>query len=414
MHVVVLRDERPLAVRTRIAVFFVVAVLTASCSARSGVMPGGSLPPPDGTQDAQSFFNGISTARRAAKLPALVRDPGLDELARKGLQVIEAGVPDGTGPFDHVSKVLPLPAGLEYGIGFEALTPGIDDRTRRAAENDSGAPVSEPTLGADPALDGVGWAAGGPWSVFVLKARPLVPTDVPALQAAVSGAVGRARPGLRPDPGLTAITADAVADGTLGPDDQARFGRAGGVPVQLSHSWSGPSLSSLQLNADLASEGPGTLRDPWLDRVGVAATVTESGTVQLVVLATGDTDREALAAQLAAAEPKAADLVNRARQEAAVPPVRLDPSLAASARLLAEESARRGCPVAIDDPGCPGPGPPGADLWYDRQYTWVSGEGAYSWDLSPPQAGDERFTHFGAAAVLGPNGTVWSTLIFSS
>jgi len=413
MHVVSPRYEKRRSVRSLVAVM-AVAVLAASCSSRSGVAPGGSLPPPDGTQDAVAFVYGLTTARKAMKLPALVRDPALDGVAKRALQVIEAGVPDGIGALEHVTRVLPLPSGLEYGIGFEDLTRGIDDRTRRTAEVESGAPVSRRTLAEDPALDGFGWAAGGPWSVFVLRARPLVPTDAAALQAEVSGAVGRARPGLRPDPGLTAIAADAVADGTFGPDDQGRLGRAGGVPVHLSHSWSGASLPSLQLDGELSSEGPGTLRDPWLDRVGVAATVTGSGTVVVLVLATGDTDRAALAAQVAEAEPKATELVNRARQTAGVPPVRLDPSLVASAKLLAEESARRGCLVAMDDPGCPGPGPPGADEWYSRQYTWVSGEAAYAWDLSPTRAGDERLTHFGAAAVLGPDGTVWSTLVFSS
>jgi len=168
------------------------------------------------------------------------------------------------------------------------------------------------------------------------------------------------------------------------------------------------------LSNTLATNGPETLREPWLDRLGVAVDITERGAVLFLVLASGETDRAALDAQIAAAEPKATELIGQTRREASLGPVRLDPALVTSAKQLALESARRGCFVAMDDPACPGGGRPGADKWYSRRSTWVDGEAAYTWNLSPAQPGDDRFTRFAAAATLGPDGTVWSTVVFAS
>ena len=183
--------------------------------------------------------------------------------------------------------------------------------------------------------------------------------------------------------------------------------------MQISQRRSDAHLPTQVLRSTLVDDGPGTLHEPWLDRVGVAGTVTDAGTVLTVILATGETDHAVLDAQIAAAEPKAAELVNRARAEAALPPVRPDPALVATARKMVAESIQRACFVGFDRPGCGGHHPNGADEWFSHQTTWVSGENAFSWYLAPAQPGEDKLTRFGAAAALGPDGTVWAVLLMA-
>lgn len=385
----------------------------AACSAPAGLVRAGALAPPDGAGEAQRFFDTIAAARTAVALPPVPRDPALDDLAGRALPLVGGSLPEGTSVLAHLRATAPLPPGLEYGVGFEEMTPGVDDRMRALAHRRGPAAFSEPLLAADPALDGMGWAATGPWSVLVLRARPLRPADAPAVQAALAGGVERARPALHREPRLDAVAAEIVADGRLGLDDAPRYGRAGGVPVHLASARDDVHLPTEALGATLRGEGPGTLREPWLGRLGVAVDITAAGAVTFIVLATGDADRAALRAQIAGAEPKAAELVNRARAEAALPPVRLDAALVTAARQLLAESVRRGCFVRVSDPTCPGGTTPRAASWYSRQSTWVDGEAAYGWDVAPAGPGDDRLTRFGAAATLGPDGTVWSTLVLA-
>ena len=159
-------------------------------------------------------------------LPPAPRDPALDEPARRGLQIIEAGLPDHVSAAEHLETVAGLPAGLQYGVGFEDDTPGIDERLREVGRRGSGSFV-DALLAADPALDGIGWAAAGPWAVVVLRAKPLEPLDGPAVQRAVEVGLRNVRPTLRPDHALASLAAEVVADGVTGflpaKDDEAGF-----------------------------------------------------------------------------------------------------------------------------------------------------------------------------------------------
>ncbi len=380
---------------------------------RAGVIEVGALPPPDGAQLAQGFSEGLSRARRDVPLPPAPRDPALDEPARRGLQIIEAGLPDHVSAADHLETVAGLPAGLQYGVGFEDDTPGIDERLREVGRRGSGSFV-DALLAADPALDGIGWAAAGPWAVVVLRAKPLEPLDGPAVQRAVEAGLRNERPTLRPDHALASLAAEVVADGVLDVDDEARFARAGGVPVNLWRLRAGPHLPTAFVSSSLTSDGPGTLHERWLDRVGSAARVTERGAVLVVVLATGEADRAALEAELAAAEPKATELVNQARAEAHLPPVSLDPRLVDAARRWLAEVHQRGCLVGSGGVrGCPGPEPAGADWWWGSQFTWFGADAGFTWDLRPAAPGDERLRRFGAAAALAADGTVWAALLLA-
>lgn len=413
MHPVATRCPAPRAPVTAVVVTLVLLTLAASCSLRRGVVATGTFPPPDGAQMTEAFLGGLTAERRSRPLPPVPRDRSLDEIAAKGLQVIEAGLPDGVSAAEHVSNVARLPAGFEYGVGFEENTPGLDERTREAGGRGSGS-INEVLLAWDPALDAYGWAAAGPWSVIVFRSRTLAPGDAQLLQAALEKVVGATRNSLRMDPQLASIAAEAVADGLLDSDDDARYGRAGGVPVEVSHLRSGAHLASSLLSWTLRRDGSDSLIAPWLATVGIASKITESGTVLFVILATGEADRPALTAELAAAEPRATELVNQARAEAALPAVRLDGALVDAARQWLVEASRRGCYVGFEsDPGCPGPDPKGADWWTARQSTWSGGERAFTWYLAPAQFGDDTYTRFGAAATLAPNGTVWSMLVLA-
>lgn len=391
------------------------AMLLPGCGLRAGVVDVGSLPPPDGRQMAHDFFDRINSARQAIPLPPVPHDASLDQPAGKGLQIIQAGLPEGVSAIDHLEAVAHLPIGLDYAVGFEARTPGIDDRTRREGEQRGGAFISDPLLAADPALEGIGWAAAGPWSVVVLRARVLGTADAPSLQSALEGGVQRGRPNLRADPQLAAIAAEAVADGALDYRDQARYGRAGGVPVVVSHLKAGPHLATSILNAVLDDADAGTLSDAWLDRAGTGTKVSDSGTVIFVVLASGEADRAALATQLVVAEARAPELVNRSRAEAALPPVQPDAALMDAARQWVAEASRRGCYVSHDvELGCPGPEPRRADRWHVRQHTWYTADHAFVWYLAPAAEGDHELKRFGAAAALAADGTVWSILVFAA
>lgn len=217
-------------------------------------------------------------------------------------------------------------------------TPGLDAQVREAGARSQGVGVALEVLAAEPALERIGWAAAGPWSVTVLKARQLTPTDAPALQAALDRHVERTRPALHADPALaataTATATEVIADGQVADDDMGRIGGTGGVPVFTWHRWNGAHFPALDLNNLLAGDA-GEIRETWLKRVGVAVAITAGGRTTFMVLATGAKDRASLAAELAAVEPRAAELVNRSRAEAALPPVRLDAALIDAAKALA-------------------------------------------------------------------------------
>ena len=123
---------------------------------------------------AQRFYDTVSAARRALPLPPVRRDPALDEPAKKALDLIADGVPDDVTVVRHLEREAPLAGDLQYGVGFEARTPGVDEGMRQVARRVSGTTLSEPLLAADPALDAIGWAASGPWSVAVLRSRHLL------------------------------------------------------------------------------------------------------------------------------------------------------------------------------------------------------------------------------------------------
>jgi hypothetical protein len=323
-------------------------------------------------------------------------------------------VPDGTTPIDHIAGVAPLPEELRYAIGFEHETPGIDEKDRELAGRWSGNDISDALLGADPALEAIGWAARGPWSVLVLRLRELRPPDAAPLRAAIEASLQRSRPKLLLDPALAALAAEAAADARISDEDDFIVGRSGGVPVSVNHSYTGPHAPTSDWNATMEGEGPGSLNEPWLDRAGVAVTITDTGRVVYVVLATGETDRAALSAELDTMQARAVELVNRARAEVALPPVTANPALTAAARGWATEMSERGCYVGLGGSGgCPGLYRPDVDQVYVDRSPWSGPEDAYTFSLAPAQAGDELLKRFGAAAVLGPDGTVWSVLAFA-
>ena len=156
------------------------------------------------------------------------------------------------------------------------------------------------------------------------------------------------------------------------------------------------------------------MREPWLTQVGAAAKVTDAGAVLMVVVATGEPDRAALAAQLAASEARATDLVNRARTEASLPPLRVDPTLVAAAKTWLAQTVQRGCFADPSNPTCPGAGPTRTATWTGYRSPWVDGDAAFTWDLRPAEVGDDRLKRFGAAATLAPDGTVWSLLVMDT
>ena len=398
----------------RVLLVLVAAATLASCSLRSGVAAAGLVPPPDGTSFARGFVDGVQRERGALGLPAVPRDPALDEWAGKGLQAIEAGVPDGVGVVDHLLAVTALPRELEYGIGFEDQARGLDERVRELAARKGGAQFSKRHLASDPALDGLGWRARGPWAVFVLRARLLVPADGPALQAGLVAVVQGLRPALEPDPRLEALAAEVLGDDVIDDHDDGRLARAGGVPVRVGTTRKGPHLPVLDLLRVLDDKGPGALDERWLTRAGVASRMSDDGTVRSMVVATGEADRAALDAQLDAAAATAPDLVNRSRAEALLPPVVMDPLLVRVAEGWVAESSRRGCYIGLrpEDRGCPGIDLPGIDWFLVDQATWYSPAAPFRWDLSPAQPGDERLKAFGAAAAVGPDGMVWTILLF--
>jgi uncharacterized protein YkwD len=390
------------------------ALLLTSCSWREGMVEAGTVPPPDGAQMAQEFFGGLNTVRRDLARPQLPRETALDEAAEKGLQAMEAGVPDGATTLDHIEGVAPLPEDLRYAIGFEPDTPGISEKDRELNGRRSGNDISEALLGADPALQAVGWAARGAWSVFVLRIRELRPPDAAPLKAALETSLQRSRPKLLLDPGLAAIAAEAAADGRISDEDDFVLGRSGGVPVAVTHSYTGPHAPTSDWNATMEGEGMHTLNEPWLNRAGVAVTITEAGRVVYVVLAAGEPDRAALSAELEAMQARAADLVNRARAEAALPSVAADPALTAAARGWAAEMSARGCYVGLSGSGaCPGLYRPDVDQVLVDRSLWRGAESAFTFYLAPAEAGDEKLKRFGIAAVLGTDGTVWSVLVFA-
>ncbi len=401
-------------VRRRSLLLLVLTVLATSCSLRNGVVSG-AVPPPDGAQLARDVVERITAARQALPLAPAPRDAALDELAVQGVRRIEAGLPDQVSAIEHINGMPGLPDDVELGVGFEDATPGLDDRLREAGSRRGGQTLSEQLLAADPALTGIGQAGGGPWAVVVFRSRPLVPGDVPALQAALEGGVQRARPNLRSEPALTLLASDAVADGKLDDFDEAHFSRTGGTPVTVRRVRTGPHLPTTALSFALEAKDPGVLRETWLETVGVAVTVTDTGTMSFVVLSSGKADRSALDAELAAAETRATDLVNRSRAEAALPPVTLDPVLAVAARRWATDAGRRGCYPGFGGlRSCSGDPPPVGDYFYFDQSTWSGGESPFTWDLTERTPGDEQLRRFGAAAVLAPDGTVWSMLALAT
>ena len=391
--------------------FCIMALTTlAGCSLRAGAVAAGPVPPPDGAQMARRFLADIARIRHGLSLPPLRQDPSLGERADTGLQIIDAGIPDGTSVIDHLTAVGGLPNELQFAVGFEDDARGLTERDRDLARRRAGKDITPELLASDPALDAIGSAARGPWSVVVIRSRLLRPDDGLPLQAALHAGITRARPALRPDAGLAAVAADVASDGTIDYQDQRRFSRAGGVPVRVSYREDGPALMTSYLNSTLVDEGPGSLREPWLNRFGVAARVADDGTMLFVVLATGEPDLAGLNAQLRAVEPQATELINGARAEAGLPPVRLDPVLVEAARIWVAESTSRGCEVGYDA-GCPWNVAPPADWWLGGRTTWWSPEEAFDFYLAPARPGEERLTRCGAAASVGSDGMVWSALL---
>lgn len=366
--------------------------------------------PKDGSSGAEELVDELFKARAEARLPSAPRDPTLDEKARTGLAVILAGLPEGVTAIDHILDKPKLSEGLTYGVVFEEETPGLSEAERHQGRR-GGYTISNELRGSDPALDGIGWAARGPWAVIVFRSRHLVPLDAPALQKALEAALARDRPGLQNDPALSGLAAAVVADGVVTYEERAGLGRAGGVPVTLSYTETASRLPSSFLNARLADEGPGSLHEPWLRWVGAAATVTETGVVTYVVLATGEAERPRLVGELDAAAPQAADLVNRHRTELGLPKLRLDPVLAGAARKALADATDRQC-FAIDD-NCPAQFPKAADYFYGEKHLWYSPEAPFTWRLER-QEGDEQYRRFGAAATIGPDGLVWTVLLLAA
>lgn len=412
-----LRHPSAWSVGPRAMILVLLVTVLGSCSGRDDApvdgMVGVGVLTFDGADLAEGFFDDLTAARRTQPLPPVARDAALDELAGKGLQIVEAGLPEGVSAIDHLIAVAGLPAGLEYGVGFEEETPGLDDRVREAGARSSGVDLGASLMAADPALQGFGWAAGGPWAVVVFRARPLTLADGPALLAGLRVGVQGSRPQLRIDDDLSALAAEAVSNGVIDDVDHARWGRAGGVPVTAWNLEPGAHLPLAGLSAILDDGEPGTLGEPWLAKVGVSADIAEGGAVLILLLATGEADRGALAAQLVAAEPKATELVNRSRAEAGLPAVQPDPRLVEAARQWVAEAARQGCYVAYDIPGCAGTAPKGADLFYGRHGSWRGADDAFTWNLTGPEPDERTFTRFGAAATLAPDGTIWAMVAFA-
>lgn len=365
---------------------------------------------PDGAHLAQNTVDTIAEARKQATLPPVPREPALDDKARAGLAVILAGLPEGVTAIDRLFAVAKLPVELNYGVGFEKDTPGLDEAGRQAGRR-GGYSVSEALLAGDPALDGIGWAARGPWAVLVFRARRLGPADAPALQNAIDAAIAHQRPNLQRDAALSTLAADAVTDSEVSYDDAVGFNRAGGVPVYLDYTENDTYLPSQFLDIRLAKDGPGTLREPWLRRVGAALKITDTGTVVYVVLAAGEADQAALAHDIEAARPKATELVNHRRVELGLKKLRLDPGLDALAGRTLAEALQRQCFPGLDR--CSGRFPKGTDSYYTQMSPYSSPEGAF--DLAMyREDGDESFTRFGAAATIGPGGLVWSVLLLAA
>jgi len=333
----------------------------------------------------------------------------LDDKARAGLRIIEGGLPEGVSAIDHLSDVAELPAELSYAIGFEKDTPGLDEAAGRETRR-GGYSMSERLLAGDPALDGIGWAGGGPWAVIILRARRLGPDDTPALEKGLETAIAQERPALRPDPALKGLAAIAVINSDVSYQDVEGFGLAGGVPVHLEYSETETFLPSQFLNIRLDKKSPASLHEPWLSRFGAAAKITDTGTVVYVVLAAGEADRPALVRQIAEAEPRAAELVNRERTKLSLPEVRLDARLVTAAREVLLEAVKRKCFSADDH--CAAPFPDAAESSYQRRSTWFSPEEAFTWDLGRDE-GDDTYRRFGVAATIGPDGMVWSVLLLA-
>jgi hypothetical protein len=393
------------------------AVLLTSCSVRDkaeyGIVNAGKVPPLDGARAAEIFYRDVSNARKALPLPPLARQPELDVLATTGLQHITAGLPEGVAAVIHIDTAAPLPEELQYFVGFEESMPGLSEALLEQGRRRTGESISEAALAADPAFVAVGWAADGPWSVFVARARALTPADGPALQAALEMVVREQRPALATNADLARIAGDALADNLVDSGDVDHLKRAGGVPVKLSFEDDELEFHSNLLRNTLGDEGPGTLREAWLTSVGVAAKVTEAGKVLFIVVATGEVDHAVLAAEIAATESKAPDLVNKARAEAALPPVSWDPALAVLARQWVAEASRRGCYVGFDDqPDCPGTLPQAAESVYASRRIWSRTEGAFTWYLAPAQHGDDQMKRFGAAAAIAADGVLWCVIMF--
>lgn len=81
------------------------------------------------------------------------------------------------------------------------------------------------------------------------------------------------------------------------------------------------------------------------------------------------------------------------------------------ARQWVTESSRLGCLLGYDGSLTCSEPLPRAPHWYGSRSTWVTAEDAFTWDLAPAEPGDERLTRFGSAAILGPDGMVWSALV---
>lgn len=390
--------------------WLLVAPLLVACASRPGAVGAGVVRGPGGGRLADEVFEGLSGQRRTTSLPPVLRRHELDERAVTGLQVVLAGLPE-VDPVDHVARTVGLADGLEYAVGFASETPGLDEATRRAGTrlHDN---LHQSLLAADPSLDGIGWAAAGPWAVFVLQFRPVRPADAPAIEVAARAALAEERPALQADAALDRLAANAVADGQLTTDDEVRLARAGGVPVRLVHEQGGAHRVTSTLNWALSHDGPGTLHEAWLRRFGVAALVTDQGDVLSVVVATGEANRAEVADSIMAAEPKMAELMAEVRTTDGLPGLRLDPRLAGSARRALAEAIGLGC--FAGDPGCPAPDPGDADLWYSRERAWYSPEDAFTWRLDPFAGDDLRLKRFGAAAAIGPDGAVWSLLLLAS
>jgi hypothetical protein len=176
-----------------------------------------------------------------------------------------------------------------------------------------------------------------------------------------------------------------LGDAVLDDHDDGRYARAGGVPVTVTHTETGPHLPVLSLVAALGGEGPGSLDESWLTQAGLATRISD-GTVQFLVLATGEADRAALNAELDAAAVNVADAVNRARADAQLPPVVAHPQLEQMARGWVRESSKRGCSIGLrpEERGCPDVTLDGIDSFWVDQATWYSATSPFQWTCRRP------------------------------